>query len=109
VPRQPKSVAVEKLAKWDPVRVMWEDALHDHGTHNATKFIAEYKATIRQSIGWFLGTSEGHKQIFVAMSADNHGKGLDDEDCQTIDVIPIDMVIHITRLSRAEAVKVPGR
>lgn len=95
--QRPGSVALpDRLRKFQPVVVTWEDArsVYDHSDSDEIAEEFEAKPCIRRSIGFAIGYSR--TRIVLAME-DDRGASLP-TDCQTITTIPRGMIVDITRL-----------
>ena len=103
MPRKLTKVDPATIEKWSHVSVQWEDAFESENRPvNSKEFIEEYEACIRHTIGWFLGYDGA--RIFVTSTNDSQ-KQIEDEDCDSILVIPYGMVVGLRTLTRKKRPK----
>ena len=88
-----------KLVKFDRLEVIWEDAQVTDGGLNVAKYVAEYKACIRKTLGYYIGTKGN--TILIAETDDRLAGNWDgaDQDVERVNAIPWGMITELNVLN----------
>jgi hypothetical protein len=88
-----------KLAKFDRIEIVWEDAQVTDGGLNVEMFLKEFTVCVRKTLGYYVGT-RGNTVLIAETDDRLAGNWFNvHQDVERINAIPVGMITKINVLN----------